>query len=134
MCMAAMFAMTMTGCGKEKSEKVPELMEPVSTNEAYRPVTYGDIGRKVIKTGTIVPTDYSYYYETSATLSKVYVNVGDEVKKVLFLLKQGTVQMHQGETTPQIHRGETVDLLAMELTIHQLMPASRMTYRSTATI
>lgn len=25
MCMAAVFAMTMTGCGKEKSEKVPEL-------------------------------------------------------------------------------------------------------------
>ena len=90
--MTAVFAMTMTGCGKEKSEKVPELLEPVSTNEAYRPVTYGDIGRKVIKTGTIVPTDYCYYYETSATLSKVYVNVGDEVKK-------GTVLADVGDGT-----------------------------------
>ena len=90
--MTAVFAMTMTGCGKEKSEKVPDLLEPVSTNEAYRPVTYGDIGRKVIKTGTIVPTDYCYYYETSATLSKVYVNVGDEVKK-------GTVLADVGDGT-----------------------------------
>ena len=102
MCMAAVFAMTMTGCGKEKSEKVPELMEPVSTNEAYRPVTYGDIGRKVIKTGTIVPTDYSYYYETSATLSKVYVNVGDEVKK-------GTVLAETGDSSDASGGDNTTD-------------------------
>lgn len=89
LCMAAVFAVSMTGCGKEESEKIPELLEPVSTNEAYRPVTYGDIGRKVIKTGTIVPTDYCYYYDTSATLSKVYVNVGDEVKKGTVLAETG---------------------------------------------
>ena len=84
-CLVMSFVMAggMAGCGKENSEKVPELVEPVSTNEAYRPVTYGDIGKKVIKTGTIVPTDYCYYYDTSVTLSKVYVNVGDEVKKPL---------------------------------------------------
>lgn len=102
MCMAVVFAMTMTGCSKEKSEKVPELMEPVSTNEAYRPVTYGDIGRKVIKTGTIVPTDYSYYYETSATLSKVYVNVGDEVKK-------GTVLAETGDSSDASGGDNTTD-------------------------
>ena len=75
-CLVMSFVMAggMAGCGKENSEKVPELVEPVSTNEAYRPVTYGDIGKKVIKTGTIVPTDYCYYYDTSVTLSKVYVN------------------------------------------------------------
>lgn len=89
LCMAAVFAVTMTGCGKETAEKVPELIEPVSTNEAYRPVTYGDIGRKVIKTGTVVPTDYCYYYDTSATLSKVYVNVGDEVKAGTVLAETG---------------------------------------------
>ena len=82
-CLVMSFVMAggMAGCGKENSEKVPELVEPVSTNEAYRPVTYGDNTKKVIKTGTIVPTDYCYYYDTSVTLSKVYVNVGDEVKK-----------------------------------------------------
>lgn len=71
----------MAGCGDKKSAKAPELLEPISTNEAYRPVSYGDIGTIVIKTGTVVPTDYAYYYDSSATLSKVYVNVGDEVKK-----------------------------------------------------
>lgn len=83
--MSFVMAAAMTGCGKDKTESVPDLLDPVSTNEAYRPVTYGDIGRMVIKTGTIVPTDNCYYYDTSATLSKVYVNVGDKVKKELFL-------------------------------------------------
>ena len=79
-CMSISLVAGMTGCGKDKAEKVPELLEPVSTNEAYRPVTLGDIGVKVIKSGTVVPTDYCYYYESATTLSKIYVNVGDEVK------------------------------------------------------
>lgn len=29
----------LTGCGK-KEEKAPELLEPVTTNEAYRPVHF----------------------------------------------------------------------------------------------
>lgn len=83
LCLALSCVLTagLAGCGSKKSEKAPELLEPVSTNEAYRPVSYGDIGRVVIKTGTVVPTDYAYYYDSSATLSKVYVNVGDYVKK-----------------------------------------------------
>ena len=70
----------LTGCGK-KEEKAPELLEPVTTNEAYRPVEKSDVGKKIIKNGAIVPTDYCYFFKTSATLSKVYVNVGDYVKK-----------------------------------------------------
>lgn len=83
MCIALSFVMAagMAGCGEKKSAKAPDLLEPVSTNEAYRPVMYGDIGKIVIKTGTVVPTDYAYYYDSSVTLSKVYVNVGDEIKK-----------------------------------------------------
>ena len=59
--MTVVMAMALAGCGKEQAQKAPELIEPVSTNEAYRPVSYGDIGRMVIKNGTIVPTDYCYY-------------------------------------------------------------------------
>ena len=70
----------LTGCGK-KEEKAPELLEPVTTNEAYRPVEKSDVGKKIIKNGAIVPTDYCYFFKTSATLSKIYVNVGDYVKK-----------------------------------------------------
>ena len=43
--MSFVMAAAMTGCGKDKTESVPDLLDPVSTNEAYRPVTYGDIGR-----------------------------------------------------------------------------------------
>jgi multidrug efflux pump subunit AcrA (membrane-fusion protein) len=69
-----------SGCGKV-TQKAPELLEPVSTNASYRPVTIGDVGNKVIKNGSVVPTDYCYFYTTTATISKIYVNVGDYVKE-----------------------------------------------------
>ena len=69
-----------TSCGK-KPEKAPELLDPVSTNEAYRPVSKGDVGKKIIKNGSVVPTDYCYFYKSSVTISKIYVNVGDYVEK-----------------------------------------------------
>lgn len=71
----------LTGCGNKIPEKAPELLEPVTTNEAYRPVEKGDVGKKIIKNGSIVPTDYCYFFKTSATISKIYVNVGDYVEK-----------------------------------------------------
>lgn len=102
--MSFVMAAAMTGCGKDKTESVPDLLDPVSTNEAYRPVTYGDIGRMVIKTGTIVPTDNCYYYDTSATLSKVYVNVGDKVKKGTLLADAGS-----GSESDAADDGSSVD-------------------------
>ncbi len=71
--------MLLTACGNQ-AEDVPELLEPIVANEAYRPVEVGDIGTNVIKTGYIVPTDYCYFYNTSATLKELYVNVGDYVE------------------------------------------------------
>lgn len=70
----------LAGCAGSKSAEAPELKEPISTNEAYRPVVYGDIGKVVIKTGAVVPTDYCYYYDSAVTLSKVYVSAGDYVE------------------------------------------------------
>ena len=72
-------ALFLTACG-DVTEEIPELLEPVSTNEAYRPVEIGDIGKNTIKTGYVVPTDYSYFYTTSVTLKETYVNVGDYVE------------------------------------------------------
>ena len=59
-----------TSCGK-KPEKAPELLDPVSTNEAYRPVSKGDVGKKIIKNGSVVPTDYCYFYKS---LSLIHIS------------------------------------------------------------
>lgn len=77
---ALMTAMVLclTGCGKQ-SEPAPELLEPVSVNAAYRPVAYGDIGRKVIKTGSVVPTDYCHFFQSTGSVSEIYVTVGQYV-------------------------------------------------------
>lgn len=83
-------ALELAGCGGSGGEQAPELLEPISTNEAYRPATYGDIGKVVIKTGTVVPTDYCYYYDSSVTLSKVYVSAGDYVKSGTVLAEAKT--------------------------------------------
>lgn len=72
-------AMCLVGCGK-KEEDIPELIEPVVTNSSYRPVSYGDIGKQVIKTASVVPTEYCYFYNTNVSISKLYVNVGDYVE------------------------------------------------------
>jgi multidrug efflux pump subunit AcrA (membrane-fusion protein) len=81
MCIAlsGFMAVGLFGCGKGKTEDVPQLLEPISSNEAYHPVVYGDIGEMVIKSASVVPTDYCYFYDSSVTLSKIYVNVGDDV-------------------------------------------------------
>lgn len=93
--MAMMLGLT----GREKEEKAPELLEPVTTNEAYRPVEKSDVGKKIIKNGAIVPTDYCYFFKTSATLSKIYVNVGDYVKRARFLQRQtAMIQLQELKT------------------------------------
>ncbi len=74
-------AMLFSGCGKKIDENIPELVEPISTNSAYRPVTYGDIGKLVIKTASVVPTEHCYFYDTNVDIAKIYVNVGDYVKE-----------------------------------------------------
>lgn len=74
-------SLLLNGCGAVKQQAVPELMEPVATNEAYRPVEYGDVGALTVLVGTVVPTDYCHFFETSVTVSEILVEVGDTVKK-----------------------------------------------------
>lgn len=78
---ALVFSLFLTGCGSTNQQTVPELMEPVATNAAYRPVEYGDVGQLTVLVGTVVPTDYCHFFETSVTVSEILVEVGDRVKK-----------------------------------------------------
>jgi multidrug efflux pump subunit AcrA (membrane-fusion protein) len=74
------FALLFTGCA-EKEEDAPELLEPVAANAAYRPVEKGDIGTIKIMTGTVVPTDYCHFFHTSASISRIVVDIGDYVEE-----------------------------------------------------
>ena len=69
-----------SGCGSTAVSKIPELLEPVAKNAAYRPVEYGDIGKVEILVGKVVPTDYCHFYETNVTVSEITVKIGDHVR------------------------------------------------------
>lgn len=68
------------GCGKNISAGIPALEEPVSANEAYRPVETGSIGTVQTVLGTVVPTNYCAFYHTNVTVAEIMVEVGDMVQ------------------------------------------------------
>lgn len=67
------------GCGSSADSDIPELIEPVSVNAAYRPVEYRDIGKTEVLLGTAVPKEYCHYYDANVTISEIKVEVGDTV-------------------------------------------------------
>lgn len=70
----------LAGCGKETVAEVPELLEPVSVNEAYRPVSYGEVGELEVVCGTVKCQEYPHFYATSATVTNIPVEIGDYVE------------------------------------------------------
>lgn len=75
--------MLLTGCGNTAQEKVPELVEPMATNDAYRPVVkgnIGDIGNLEVLKGVVVPQEDCYFFNATATIDDVKVAVGDYVE------------------------------------------------------
>ncbi|MGN0394953.1 MAG: biotin/lipoyl-binding protein, partial [Coprococcus sp.] len=114
-CISLLMVMSMTfaGCGKKPEENIPELIEPVSTNSAYRPVTYGDIGKLVIKTASVVPTEHCYFYNTNVNLSKIYVNVGDYVE-------EGTVLAEADADNVDYEADSESESLSQKKSIHEI--------------
>jgi len=69
-----------TGCGNVTAD-VPELLEPVSSVNAYRPASKRLIGSITNYDGVIVPKEYPVYAEKTETIEEIKVGVGDYVKK-----------------------------------------------------
>ena len=69
------------GCGKAPQEDIPQLMEPVAANAAFRPVELGTIGEPSILYGTVVPMEYCCFYDVSVKIKETTVEVGDYVEK-----------------------------------------------------
>lgn len=70
-----------SGCGRERLEKVPKLIEPVAINSSYRPVEKGSIGDIEVLFGTVMPKQYCSFFLTGVKCSEITVQIGDCVKK-----------------------------------------------------
>lgn len=69
-----------SGCGQKQNADIPELIEPVSVNAAYRPVEYASIGKIEVLPATVVPEEYAHYYSANVLISDILVEVGDTVE------------------------------------------------------
>ncbi len=78
------FGMCLTGCNK-RLPAAPELLEPLSANESFRPVSYGDIGLNAklsgVIAGKVVPMEYCHFWTAPVTIDEVLVSVGDTVNE-----------------------------------------------------
>lgn len=74
-----LLAFVLAGCGKQPVE-VPVLLEPSTSNESYRPVEYGDVGKINVAYGTVVPTDYCHFWLSQVTIRETVVDIGDHVE------------------------------------------------------
>ncbi len=99
----------LSACG-EIVEEVPELLEPAVSTSSYRPVEIGDIGKNIIKMGSVVPTDYCYFYTASVTVSEIYVQVGDYVEEgeELALSSNDDNETRLAELTAELEYKESV--------------------------
>ena len=69
-----------TGCGSNVVD-VPELKEPVSTVDPFRPVKKRTVGKVSYYKGQVVPTDHPVFATKGVNLSEIKVGVGDYVSE-----------------------------------------------------
>ncbi|MDE5967109.1 MAG: hypothetical protein K2G89_09795, partial [Lachnospiraceae bacterium] len=73
----------LSGCSSAKSESVPELVESNAFNDSYRMAVYGnvgDIGSFSVLSGVVVPEENCYFFNATAKIDDIYVNIGDYVE------------------------------------------------------
>lgn len=73
----------LSGCSSAKSESVPELVESKAFNDSYRMAVYGnvgDIGSFSVLSGVVVPEENCYFFNATAKIDDIYVNIGDYVE------------------------------------------------------
>ncbi len=104
-------ALLLCGCGKVA--EIPELIDPVSSTQAFRPVERRVIGDPKILVGQVVLQEYCHFFKKSATIKQFncdigqYVNEGD-------ILAYADVEKLQEELT------ETQAALALCVAEHEV--------------
>ena len=69
----------LTGC--EQPREIPALLEPVSANQAYRPVEKHIVGKMNVAVGNVVTPEYCHYYKKVTTLKEIFCDVGQYVEE-----------------------------------------------------
>lgn len=71
----------LTACEQKKCPEKPELMQPVSNTEEFRPVFYYDMSDMKVYFGVVCPEEECYFFKTPTTLKEICVKEGDYVKE-----------------------------------------------------
>lgn len=69
----------LSGC--EKSQEIPTLIEPVVNNQSYRPVEYGEVGRREVKMADVVPEEYCHFTKNATEILEIKVDLGQYVEQ-----------------------------------------------------
>lgn len=72
-------AAMLAGCNEVA--EVPELLEPVAVNQAFRPAERRNIGKIKISVGNVVSREYCHSYKKVTTIKQIYYNIGDYVEE-----------------------------------------------------
>ena len=86
-------AFLLGGCAQ--AEVPPALVEPVSVNQAYRPVEKRLVGKAVYEVGNVVPTEYSYYFRKNTVLKEICCDVGSYVEEGDILAKADVEKLEE---------------------------------------
>ena len=72
----------LTGCTNEPQvTEIPELQEPVGTNESFRPVEKMQVGSIRMEYGTVVPEAYPVFSKKDVSIKDIVVRLGDYVEE-----------------------------------------------------
>lgn len=101
------------GCGTQEEQVIPELLEPIAVNSAYRPVEKGKIGNVSIRTGTVAPKEYPHFFRTQVKIREILVEVGDYVK-------EGDVLAYVDLSDARSRKKELEESLVLENTLYEI--------------
>ena len=96
-----LFCALLLGCG-EKTQAVPELIEPMTSAESYRPAAKRNVDPVRRLYGKIVPTDYPCFFERPADLTEIRVGVGEYVEEGTVVAVAGTYQEEMDKLREEI--------------------------------
>lgn len=68
-------------CGCSEVVEVPALIDPVSVNNAYRPVEKRVVGKVNVEVGNVVPTEYCHFFRKVTVLKEICCDVGQYVNE-----------------------------------------------------
>ena len=112
-CLSGILITTILLCGCGKTEEIPTLIEPVSNNQAFRPVERRTLGNPKILVGQIVPQEYCHFFKKSTIIKEFTCDIGQYVN-------EGDILAYADVEQLQDDLEEKKAALALCIAIHEL--------------